>query len=299
MTGISTSPLISIILPTYNRAALIGETIESIRLQTYTNWELIIVDDGSDDNTEEVVAGIGDHRIRFYKAGRIRIGGAVKNIGLEKTTGELIAFIDSDDLWAPTKLEKQVKALQQYTEAGFSLSGGYNFREVSVPVEYFYEQRTGIKYDSIFISCFKSEVASFTQALMMRKDCLEKTGLFTEAGAFSDAEFIVRLAFNFRAVILYEPLVYRRLHANNYINDTWESSYYEGIGIIKLYEKNLEPFIVKEALYKLYINFGESCLKHKEIVKAIRKFLIAWNYKPLSMVPVKKIAKAILRYIKG
>src|SRR5690349_3390116 len=112
MPGNSTSPTISIILPTYNRAALIGETIASVRLQTYTTWELIIIDDGSDDHTEEVVAAIGDHRIRFYKAGRIGIGGAVKNIGLEKATGELIAFIDSDDLWAPTKLEKQVNALQ-------------------------------------------------------------------------------------------------------------------------------------------------------------------------------------------
>jgi glycosyltransferase involved in cell wall biosynthesis len=298
MPGNSTSPTISIILPTYNRAALIGETIASVRLQTYTNWELIIVDDGSVDNTEEVVAAIGDHRIRFYKAGRIGIGGTVKNIGLEKATGELIAFIDSDDLWAPAKLEKQVKALQQYPEAGFSLTGGYNFRQVNVPVEYFYKQREGIKYDSVFISCFKSEVASFTQALMMRKDCLEKTGWFTEAGSFSDVEFIVRLAFNFKAVILYEPLVYRRLHDENYINDSWEKSYYEGIGIIKLYEKNLEPFIAEEALYKLYINFGESCLEHKEKGKAIQKFLIAWNNKPMSIVPLKKIAKAMLRYIK-
>ena len=64
-------PKISIVMPTYNRAQLIGETVKSIQRQTYSNWELIIVDDGSDDNTEEIISGINDNRIQFYKAGRI------------------------------------------------------------------------------------------------------------------------------------------------------------------------------------------------------------------------------------
>ena len=64
-------PKISIVMPTYNRAQLIGETVKSIQRQTYSNWELIIVDDGSDDNTEEIISGINDSRIQFYKAGRI------------------------------------------------------------------------------------------------------------------------------------------------------------------------------------------------------------------------------------
>src|SRR6059058_3320007 len=105
---LSASLKISIIMPTYNRAAYIGETIRSILTQTYQNWELIIIDDGSEDNTEDLVKRIGDERINFYKAGRIAVNGKIKNMGLEKAKGELIAFIDSDDLWAETKLEKQV-----------------------------------------------------------------------------------------------------------------------------------------------------------------------------------------------
>src|SRR4026209_101684 len=107
-------PKVSIILPTYNRAGLIMETIRSILEQTYANWELIIIDDGSDDDTEKLVTQIKDERIQFHKAGRIGIVGKIKNIGIEKSNGELIAFIDSDDLWAETKLEKQIAALQQY-----------------------------------------------------------------------------------------------------------------------------------------------------------------------------------------
>jgi len=104
-------PKISIVMPTYNRASVIGETIQSIMNQTYGNWELIIVDDGSDDDTEKVVSRFNDQRIQFYKACRIGVNGKIKNIGLEKAHGELIAFMDSDDLWAETKLEKQVAAL--------------------------------------------------------------------------------------------------------------------------------------------------------------------------------------------
>src|SRR6476620_12184719 len=96
-------PKISILMPTYNRGAFIGETIESILKQTYQNWELIIVDDGSDDNTEELVLQVKDQRIQFYKAGRVGINGKIKNIGVEKASGDLISFIDSDDLWAETK----------------------------------------------------------------------------------------------------------------------------------------------------------------------------------------------------
>ena len=131
-------------MPTYNRANYIGETIESVRNQTYNNWELIIVDDGSEDNTGEIISRIKDERIRFYKAGRIAINGKIKNIGIEKANGELIAFIDSDDLWAETKLEKQVAALQEYPEAAFSLTGGFNFRDVNQPIDFFYQAKRGL-----------------------------------------------------------------------------------------------------------------------------------------------------------
>jgi len=152
---LTSCPKISILMPTYNRGAFIGETIESILNQTYQNWELIIVDDGSDDDTEEVISQVKDQRIRFYKAGRIAINGKIKNIGLEKAKGELIAFIDSDDLWAETKLEKQVSVLQEYPEAGFSLTGGFNFRTVNQPIDFFYKQREGLRYGDIFISIWE------------------------------------------------------------------------------------------------------------------------------------------------
>src|SRR6185295_9653685 len=212
---LSTFPKISIVMPTYNRATFIGETIRSILNQTYENWELIIVDDGSDDGTEEVILQLRDQRIHFYKAGRIAINGKIKNIGLEKVSGELIAFIDSDDLWAETKLEKQVAALQEYPEAWFSLTGGFNFRTVNQPVDFFYKQREGLRYGDIFVSIFRSEISTTTPSLILRRQCLGIIGGFDETKPFSDIDFILKLASHFKAVILYEPLLYRRLHGAN------------------------------------------------------------------------------------
>lgn len=297
------SPKVSIIIPTYNRAGLILETIESICNQTYTNWELIIVDDGSDDNTEELIAQLKDERIQFHKAGRTGVGGKIKNIGLGIAKGELIAFIDSDDLWAATKLEKQIIALQQYPEAGFCLTNGYNFRERGKPEHYFFKQTEGIKYDNLFVSFFESGFPVFTQTLMLRRQCLAVSGNFQDTKSFVDGDFdfMLKLAQHFKAVILYEPLMFRRLHETNHTTLNWIKSHEEGIDGISsfLNNKELPSNIVRNVLFKSHIHFGEECLLYKKRGKAINSFLKAWQYKPLSIAPLKKIAKTILHYLRG
>ena len=293
-------PRISIIMPTHNRGHLIAETIESICRQTFADWELAIVDDGSDDDTEKIVHEIQDERIQFYKAGRTGIGGKIKNIGLQKTSGELIAFIDSDDLWADTKLEKQVAALEQYPAAGFCITGGYNFRESGVPEDYFYKQQEGEKLGSVFIPIFRSEIAVFTQALLFRRSCLERTGNFMEEGSFSDVDFIIKLAYHFKAVVLYQPLVYRRLHNENYITVNWDKSYYESIELINRYRKKkmISSAVSQNAHFKLYINFGEKCLLYQHKRMAFINFLKAWKHKPHDIVAYKKIMKTLVHFFR-
>ncbi len=288
-------------MPTFNRAGYIMESIESVLNQTYQNWELIIVDDGSEDNTEEIIAQLKDERIQFHKAGRTGVGGKIKNIGLRKTKGELIAFIDSDDLWATTKLEKQVDALKLYPEAGFCLTGVYNFREPGKPETYFFKQTEGIKYDNIFLSFFESGMAIFTQALMLRRECLAVSGYFQDTKSFVDGDFdfMVKLARNFKGVILYEPLMYRRLHDTNHTALNWERSHEEGIAAISayLYDKKLPPNTVRNILFLSHIHFGEECLAYKKRGKAIKSFFKAWAIKPFSIVPLKKTGKAVWHYM--
>ena len=105
--------LVSIIMPTYNCGRFIAEAIQSVLAQTYQAWELIIVDDGSTDNTADIVASFPDPRIH-YLCNEQNIGAALtRNKALREASGRYIAFLDSDDLWAPTKLERQIAFMQQ------------------------------------------------------------------------------------------------------------------------------------------------------------------------------------------
>lgn len=101
--------LVSVIMPSWNTAKFIGESIQSVIDQTYQNWELIIVDDCSTDNTDDVVASFDDPRIRYYKNSKNCGAALTRNRALREANGEWIAFLDSDDLWMPEKLEKQIK----------------------------------------------------------------------------------------------------------------------------------------------------------------------------------------------
>ena len=110
--------LVSIVMPTWNCARFIGESIESVRRQSYRNWELLVVDDCSADNTEEVVMSFGDSRIRYIR-NAVNSGAAVsRNRALKEARGRWIAFLDSDDLWTADKLERQI---------AFMVNNGYSF----------------------------------------------------------------------------------------------------------------------------------------------------------------------------
>lgn len=100
--------LVSIITPSYNTARFIGETIECVLNQTYANWELLIVDDCSSDDTDAVVARYLDERIHYFKNEQNSGAAISRNRALKEATGKWIAFLDSDDLWEPQKLEKQI-----------------------------------------------------------------------------------------------------------------------------------------------------------------------------------------------
>lgn len=113
------SDLVSIITPSYNTARFLRQTIECVRAQTYTNWEMLIVDDCSTDDTDGVVASFRDERIRFYKNDRNRGAAYSRNFALRQARGRWIAFLDSDDLWLPDKLERQIRFMEE-TGCAFS-----------------------------------------------------------------------------------------------------------------------------------------------------------------------------------
>lgn len=122
MLGNSTDyGLVSVVMPSYNTATRIAFSINSVINQTYHNWELLIIDDCSNDNTDEIVSSFADSRIRYFK-NETNYGAAVsRNKALREANGRWIAFLDSDDLWLPTKLEEQL-AFMKANQVAFSFT---------------------------------------------------------------------------------------------------------------------------------------------------------------------------------
>lgn len=106
--------LVSVIIPTYNRGSFIKETINSVLNQTYQNFEILVIDDGSTDNTKEIVHSFNDQRIQYIHQKHSGFPAVARNTGMKIAKGEYIAFLDSDDLWFPQKLEKQMKLFEIY-----------------------------------------------------------------------------------------------------------------------------------------------------------------------------------------
>ena len=125
--------LVSIIMPSYNTGKFIRATIESVLAQTYSNWELILVDDCSTDDTDDIVkAYLSDQRIRYIK-NETNSGAAVsRNRALREAKGKWIAFLDSDDLWESTKLEKQIAFMENH-DYHFSYTNYIEIDEKSIP----------------------------------------------------------------------------------------------------------------------------------------------------------------------
>jgi len=128
--------LVSIIMPSFNTAQYIKESILSVMNQTYANWELIIVDDCSIDDTDKIVGSINDDRIRYLKNKKNSGAAVSRNRALKEAKGRWIAFLDSDDLWMPEKLEKQISFMKK-NNYSFSYT---NYEEIDVE-----SKRTGVK----------------------------------------------------------------------------------------------------------------------------------------------------------
>lgn len=208
--------MVSVVIPTYNRAHLIEESIYSVLNQTYKDLELIIVDDGSTDNTEEIVRAIPDPRIRYYKLPHSGRNAISKNFAIRKSTGSLIAFNDSDDSWVETKLEKQVQLLAQHPHLGFSITDAVNYKAGQVISPRTYPVRQGIECANIFNRMKENRFVIYNPTILMRRSCFNKTGLFDETMPFgSEFHFNILLAFYFDAGIIYESLLWRYLHGSN------------------------------------------------------------------------------------
>lgn len=210
-------PEISVIIPTWNRARLLLETIASVRAQTFTDWELIVVDDGSNDDTAAAVASLADPRIRLLQLPHTGDVAALRNAGVAAARGTLLAFLDSDDLWEPDKLRAQREAMREaMREAGGAAEAwsytGYSLVDEQLrPIPFragSFQPRSG----HILRELLALEANVTICTLMATRALVDEVGGFDVAAGRDDYDFTLRLAARAPATAVPQTLVRVRQH---------------------------------------------------------------------------------------
>jgi len=206
---------VSIILPTYNRASCIGAAVESIIRQTYPAWELLVIDDGSVDDTEEIVMGFAssDDRVRYRRQPRNHGVSAARNEGIRQARYDYIAFQDSDDIWHSDKLEKQMRVFAKRPQAGLVYCGirgtGHDGRPILIPDA---EMDRGLLQGDLYSLLLQGNVID-CPAAVIRRECTDKCGGFDETlSCLEDWELFLRIAAEYEIGYVDEALVDSDIH---------------------------------------------------------------------------------------
>ncbi len=199
-----TMPRISVIVPTFNRVAYLADAIRSVQAQNYRDIEIIVADDGSTDNTAEIAAQFGSS-VTYLSLTHHGLPAATRNAGLRAARGEFIAFLDSDDLFLPGKLELQLATFDAHPEAGLVYSNGHFFRDA--PNESIGDLLDGLPSPSgnVFAELLRGNFV-FTPTVLVRRACLDSVSFFDERPDFfavEDYDLWLRIAAQFP--IIYAP----------------------------------------------------------------------------------------------
>jgi len=286
-------PKVSVILPCYNGARWIGQSIESVLAQTYKNFELIVVDDGSTDNSRKIISSyLYDERVRYIYQENRGFSNAL-NRGIRESRGEFIGFIGQDDLYMPNKLQVQVEYFDEHKDVDLVHSNycsidssGRIMKVRDIKVPRFSSRGKLIEY--LFINNF----IGFETALVKRR-CFDKVGLFDERMVgFSDHDMWLRIAGEFNIAYIDLVLVKKREHELQFskvaVEKCLRDEFLMTIKAIKRY-----PFLekaVRKKLAGLYYTWGITMLEKGVNGEAKQKFLRVIQYRPWKL-------KATIAYI--
>ena len=191
---------VSVVLPTADRADVLGDAIDSVRAQTYDEWELVVVDGGSDGRTPDLVRGYDDPRIRYRRQDDSDGVGAARNRGVDATDGEFVAFVDSDDRWRPAFLDRQVSALR-------SADGDAAVAYCGMRKAYGQPLARGRASGDVHGAVRRMDVPTYTSTLLVSRDAFASCGGFDERlPCFEDWELCLRLSRDYRFVAVGETL---------------------------------------------------------------------------------------------
>ncbi len=268
--------LISVIIPTYNRANYICEAIDSVLAQTYKNVEIIVVDDGSTDNTRDIISQRYNSKVTYILQNNAGPSSA-RNNGIKHSRGDLIAFLDSDDIWLPEKLEKQVELINQSQDIGLVSCGLYqidpNGNIIGNPLI-----RRNYKNKSSFLKeLMIHNIIGGGSSSLIRRECFERVGFFDEEiWIGEDWNLWLRIAKNYEVKFVEEPLIKYRVHGNNLHRDMTKIE----DSMRKNVEKNIEKhrLILRRKAYSyIYIDIAHEYIDtkndHKMFINALKSII--------------------------
>jgi glycosyltransferase involved in cell wall biosynthesis len=218
--------IVSVVLPTFNRLRFLRPAIESVYAQTFADWELIIADDGSDPETRQYLQSLEDDpRITVVWLSHTGRPSMVRNAGVSKAAGQYVAFLDSDDLWASRKLERQIETLRARVNCRWSYTAFLQVDESCNPLPE-EAQRPWIPHEGdIFEQVVTGRAQIRTPSVLATRQLIAQAGGF-DGGLLSgeDYDLWLRLALYSEVAIVDEPLVYVRRHQDSHTRD-WQAAF--------------------------------------------------------------------------
>ena len=283
-------PLVSIILNCYNSAKFLKKSIKSVIFQSYKNWELIIFDNCSSDNTKsEILKFKKNKKIKYFRSKKFYSLYNARNLAIKKTKGSLISFLDADDWWSKNKLKKQVEFLELNKEYNIVYSNLYLFNEKKSKISLFSKKKLyNGKITQLLLDDFKMPILT----TMLRKKIFYKYSFDKTYNIIGDFDLFVRLSLKEKIFSIQEPLAFYRIH---YSNMTTKK--------IDLHISELEKWFLKNNNKQKFKNYDFSniqknikTLKVKKICKSgnILKFFLEVFKRPINLLNLKYILFLIL-----
>lgn len=208
----SITPLVSVIIPTYNRAHLISQSIESVLNQTFKDYEIIVVNDGSTDNTKELLSTRYGEKILYIGKKKNKGLSAARNTGIEASRGKYIAILDDDDEWLPHKLEMQIDLMHKNQSLGLVYCGYYEVNRYSEVIREIKATRRGYVFSNLL--CGNCIVPA--SAALVKREVFFKTGYFDEnLSSCEDWDMWLRVSQSYEVDFVDQPLVKYKIHDYN------------------------------------------------------------------------------------
>lgn len=286
--GLRSMPEVSVIIPTYNRGDLISDTIDSVLAQSFQDFEILVVDDGSTDNTREVLKKYAG-KITYLNIVHTGLPAAARNAGLKQAKGKYVAFLDSDDIWMPEKLAKQVAVLENYPEIDLVCSNAYIYRENEEQKKELYLKDVQVKNGNVFARLLKDNFI-INSSVLVRRSAIDRTGAFSEnpeLRALEDYDLWLKIALDTGIYFMPEALLMYRDHGGSIRMQQTGISY---INAMILIQQQLKPRI---------LSLGDQGKRMKKLLEDIDYSMALYEYeKSLRLnnktVSIGELAKLVM-----